>query len=88
MRKVTGGLRALSSWVDARPRNSDFLLADKLTYADIAVCSVLGFMEVRWAEHGWKEEYPAMERYFKKLDERESFVSTRPKAQVFSDPVV
>nr|OQO21498.1 hypothetical protein B0A51_11289 [Rachicladosporium sp. CCFEE 5018] len=26
---------------------------------------VLGFMAVRWPDHGWKSEYPAMEKYWR-----------------------
>lgn len=51
MRKVEGGLRALSTWVEQS--KSDFLVQNRLTYADIAICSVLGFMNVRWPQHDW-----------------------------------
>lgn len=51
MRKVEGGLRALSTWVEQS--KSDFLVQNRLTYADIAICSVLGFMNVRWPQHNW-----------------------------------
>jgi glutathione S-transferase len=51
MRKVEGGLRALSTWVEKS--KGDYLVQDRLTYADIAVCSVLGFMNVRWPQHNW-----------------------------------
>ncbi|OQO00813.1 hypothetical protein B0A48_13500 [Cryoendolithus antarcticus] len=49
---------------------------------------VLGFMAVRWPDHGWKSEYPNMEKYWRKLEERPNFASTVPVAQKFSDPVV
>ena len=45
-------------------------------------------MDVRWPQHRWKEQYPQLERYFRALDERPSFIETRPYAQKFSDPVV
>jgi glutathione S-transferase len=51
MRKVEGGLRALSTWVEQS--KGDYLVQNRLTYADIAVCSVLGFMNVRWPQHNW-----------------------------------
>jgi len=86
MRKVEGGIRALSTWVEQS--KGDYLVQNRLTYADIAVCSVLGFMNVRWPQHNWKEQYPYMAKYFKKLDERPSFANTRPSPQKFSDPVV
>jgi glutathione S-transferase len=51
MRKVEGGLRTLSTWVEKS--KGDYLVQNRLTYADIAVCSVLGFMNVRWPQHNW-----------------------------------
>jgi glutathione S-transferase len=51
MRKVKGGLRALSTWVEQS--KGGYLVQNRLTYADIAVCSVLGFMNVRWPQHNW-----------------------------------
>lgn len=88
MRKVEGGLRALATFVDQIKDGSDYLVQNRLTYADIAACSVLGFMHVRWPQHGWKQEHPQLERYWKKLDERPSFANTRPAPQKFADPVV
>jgi glutathione S-transferase len=51
MRKIDGGLRALASWVEQS--KNGYLVQSRLTYADIAVCSVLGFMNVRWPQHSW-----------------------------------
>lgn len=86
MRKVSGGLRALAAWVEQS--EGDFLVQNRLTHADLAVGSVLGFMHVRWPQHNWKQEYPHLERYWQKLDQRPSFASTRPEPQKFTDPVV
>lgn len=86
MRKVSGGLRALAAWVEQS--EGDFLVQNRLTHADLAVGSVLGFMHVRWPQHNWKQEYPHLERYWKNLDQRPSFASTRPAPQKFTDPVV
>lgn len=86
MRKINGGLRALAAWVEQS--EGEYLVQNRLTYADIAVGSVLGFMNVRWPQHGWKKEYPHLERYWQTLDQRPSFANTRPSPQKFSDPVV
>jgi glutathione S-transferase len=51
MRKIDGGLRALAAWVEQS--KDGYLVQSRLTYADIAVCSVLGFMNVRWPHHSW-----------------------------------
>ena len=71
MRKVEGGLRALATWVEQR--RGDYLLQNRLTCADIATCSVLGFHErATTAAQLEREKYPHMEKYFKTLDERPS----------------
>ncbi len=80
------GLRALASWVEQS--KSGYLVQNRLTYADLAAVSVLGFMAVRWPQHKWREQYPHLEEYWKRLEERPSFANTRPVAQKFTDPVV
>jgi len=86
MRKVEGGLRALNAW--AEQSKGSYLVQDRLTIADLAAVSVLGFMAIRWPQHTWREQYPQLGKYWKKLEERPSFANTRPVAQKFSDPVV
>ena len=87
MRKVDGGLRALNVMVEQSP-NGHWLIGDKLTLADLAAGSVLGYMAVRWTDHPWRQEYPALERYWQGLDARESFANTRPSPQTMKDKIV
>jgi len=61
MRKVEGGLRALSTWVEQS--KGGYLVQNRLTYADIAICSVLGFMNVRWPQHDWASRLILTTRY-------------------------
>ncbi|KXT19016.1 hypothetical protein AC579_8718 [Pseudocercospora musae] len=85
-RKVEGGLRQLNEWVEQG--QGRFIIGDSLTLADVAVCSLLGFMLVRFPDHKWQLDYPKLKQYQAALDERVTFANTRPKPQVFRDAVV
>lgn len=78
MRKVVSGLRAMEELAKKKPQGSDFMFQDQLTIADIAVVCAVGFCDFNGAVEGWKEKYPQLAAYFQKLDERESFKTTRP----------
>ena len=89
MRKADGGLQALATFVDqAGGDKADFLIGNKLTLADIAAGSVLGWLSLRWPDHQWQTKHPQLKKYFDRLDQRETFANTRPKPQTISDPVV
>ena len=87
MRKADGGLQALATWVDQAGGN-EFLIDNKLTLADIAIGSVLGWLSLRWPDHQWKTTHPRLNKYFEKLDSKPSFANTRPSAQTLTDKVV
>lgn len=86
MRKVDGGLQALATWVDQS--NGKTLIGDKLTLADLAIGSVLGWMSMRWPDHEWATKHPQLKKYYDGLESRESFKNTRPKPQSFKDKIV
>lgn len=77
-----GAIRAIDTFVKAaRDRNSDFLIGDELTIADIAAGCMLGMMDMVETQFGlikWKEEYPELVGWWERLEERESFRETRP----------
>ena len=85
MRKVDGGLRGLSQWVG---EGKEFLVSESFGLADVAAGSVLGYMKVRFADHGWQEKYPALKRYSDRLEKRESFKETVPRPQAIMDKIV
>lgn len=84
MRKVEGGLRTLSEWIGEK----EFLLENRLTLADIAAGSVLGYMTVRFKAIPWRDQYPNLARYVDRLEERESFKNTKPYPQNITDKIV
>ena len=82
-RKVDGGLTKLALWVG----DKEFLVDGRLTLADIAACSVLGYLRVRFAEHPWQGLYPNLKRYSDRLEGRASFKATVPVPQTISDKI-
>ena len=81
LRKVYGAIKALDGFVKARKGDSEFLISDELTIADIAAACMLGMMNLVETQFGlikWKEEYPELVRWWETLEERESFRETRP----------
>ena len=86
MRKVEGGLRVLSEWVGDGEK--EFIVEGRFGLADVAAGCVLGYMKVRFADHGWQEKYPNLKRYSDRLEERESFSETIPSPQIIKDKIV
>lgn len=84
LRKVDGGLKALSQWVD----DKEFIVQNKFSLADISAGTVLGYMKVRFSENNWEEKYPNLKKYMNGLDKRESFQQTIPYPQKINDKIV
>ena len=82
-RKADGALRELAATLG----DSAFCVADRLTYADLAVGSLLGWLRVRMPDYGWERTHPNLVTYADRLEERPSFAATRPSAQVIRDRV-
>ena len=78
-RKVRGGFKAFEELAKGKAKDEDYLFANRLTIADIAVVCAVGFADFNGFDREWKEKYPALAAYWKKLDERGSFASTRPQ---------
>jgi glutathione S-transferase len=77
-RKVDGGMRAFDEL--ARNRKGEFLVGDGKTFtiADIAVACAVGQIDFTQVRPGWQEKYPELANWFKSMDEKEHFASTRP----------
>jgi glutathione S-transferase len=83
MRKVDGGLRELSRLLGSNA----FCVGDRLTLADIALGSLLGWMKVRLSEHPWATRHPNLRALSDRLETRPSFADTVPYPQVIRDKV-
>lgn len=86
MRKVDGGLKALNTWVEEK--KGDFVTPGGFGIADIALGSVCGYLSVRWPDHNWKTENPALKRHWESLEQRQSFKDTVPSPQTMKDKIV
>lgn len=94
MRKVEGGVK----WLDQTLRDNQtkhgsnddesFMVGDKFGIADVAAGSVLGYLSVRFTDFDWKTKYPALEKYWSRLETRPSFKDTVPYPQKISDKIV
>lgn len=82
-RKADGALRELAAMLGDR----EFCVAGTLTYADLAVVSLLGWLRVRMPEFGWETRHPNLVTYADRLESRPSFRSTVPSAQIIRDRV-
>lgn len=84
LRKRDGGLKEISRLLGANP----FCVDNRLTLADIAVGSLLGWLRLRMSECNWRETYPNLADLQDRLERRPSFANTVPYAQVILDKVV
>lgn len=84
MRKIDGGIKWLAEQIGDR----EFMIGTNLTNADIAACSVLGYIDVRFKEYRWRDRHPNLASYNDKLQQRKSFKDTVPYAQTMKDKVI
>lgn len=72
--KVQASLKAMSKGLGEKP----FCSGIHLSLADIAVGCALGYLEFRFAQIGWRSDYPNLARLQDKLMLRPSFADTAP----------
>lgn len=84
MRKLEGGMKALSKYVG----QNEFIVDNKFGLADIAAGSVLGYLKVRFESYDWQSQYPNLKKYNDGLETRQSFKDTVPYPQTISDKIV
>jgi glutathione S-transferase len=83
MRKAIGGLGEIAR----RLGNQDYCVGETFTLADIAVGSLLGWLNVRFPEMRWREQHANLAALQDRLEKRESFKATVPVPQVIRDKV-
>ena len=75
--KVNSGIAALERLLGSRP----FLGGDRLSVGDFACAAALLWIEFRLAkDFPWRERYPSLKAWIGRLEDRPSFVETRPPA--------
>jgi glutathione S-transferase len=69
--KIHAGL----GWFEA----NDEELSDPVDLAHLALGSLLGYIDFRWPEDGWRHRFPKVSSWFARLEQRPSFAQTRPE---------
>lgn len=83
-RKVDGGLREIARLLG----DNEYCVGGAFTLADVAVGSLLRWLDVRMEDNPWRRLYPNLAALSNRLEERPSFRDTVPYAQTFRDKVV
>jgi len=76
MLKVTRGLRVMSEDMG----EEKWTAGDRFTLADIATGCVLGYLDLRMPELGWREQYPNLAQLYEQVMARPSFKDSAPPA--------
>lgn len=74
MGKVRAGLKAMSQGLGERP----FCAGTHFSLADVAVGCALGYLDFRFPQINWRDDYANLAKLSEKLAARQSFVDTRP----------
>lgn len=72
--KIDASLAAMA----ARLGDKAFCVDGRYSLADIALGCAIGYLDWRFPELGWKDEFPNLARHIKKLAARPSFAATVP----------
>lgn len=72
--KVDAALAAMSRGLGEK----SFCVGIHLSLADIAVGTALGYLDFRFPQIAWREQYPNLRKLQDKLMQRASFIDTKP----------
>lgn len=75
MEKVESALAAMASGLG----DNAWVCDNKYTLADIALGCALGYLDFRFAQLGWRAQYPNLARHADKLFARQPFIDTMPR---------
>lgn len=76
MGKVQRGLTQLN----AELGESKWCVDDTFSLADVALGCMLGWLDLRYQDLGWRDTYPNLARHFDEMMKRPSFSETAPPA--------
>ena len=74
--RIAAALKSISQGLGEKP----YCVGTHFSLADIAVGCALGYLEFRFPENPWRQEYPNIARLADKLAARQSFIDTAPPA--------
>lgn len=74
--KVQASLQAMSHGL----ANKNWCANQHYTLADIAVGCALGYLDFRFPELAWRDDYPNLDALLQRLSQRSSFADTAPPA--------
>lgn len=72
--KIEASLKSMSQGLGEKP----FCSGNHLTLSDLAVGCALGYLDFRFPVINWRDPYPNLSRLAEKLNQRQSFIDTRP----------
>ncbi|MCY1541550.1 hypothetical protein D9M68_772490 [compost metagenome] len=74
MVKIEASLKSMSQGLGEKP----FCSGIHLSLSDVAVGCALGYLDFRFPVIDWRTSYPNLARLAEKLNQRPSFIDTRP----------
>ncbi|MCS6763584.1 MAG: glutathione S-transferase N-terminal domain-containing protein [Candidatus Protistobacter heckmanni] len=72
--KIHQGVKAIASGLG----DNAWCCSNHITLADIAVGCALGYLDFRFPDIAWREDYPTLVKLYEKVGARQSFVDTKP----------
>ncbi len=72
--KVNASVKAISQGLGDRP----WCTGNHHSLADISVGCALGYLDFRFPQINWRDDYPNLGKLFDKLSQRASFIDTAP----------
>jgi len=83
-RKIEGGVKEMARLIGDRA----WAVGHRFGLGDIAVGTALGYLGVRCMEFDWRARYPNLSAFCDRLEQRPSFLGSRPVPQSINDAVV
>jgi len=74
MTKVRASIDAVATGLAAKP----WCTGIHMTLADVAVGCAFGYLDFRFPQIAWRDDYPTLARLAAKLNARQSFIDTAP----------
>jgi glutathione S-transferase len=72
--KIDASLKSMSQGLGEKP----FCSGIHFSLSDVAVGCALGYLDFRFADIDWRSQYPNLARLAEKLNQRQSFVDSKP----------